>query len=468
MTDSPQFLVVGGGIAGLAAAYRLCLRDDHPTVTVIETSDRLGGKLRTDRVDGFVVDSGPEAIAPGRPNAANLAAELGVTLVEAAPGAPGAVLVKGRIRPMPEGLGGFMPRKFAPLATSRLVSPAAKLRMATEPIRPARTDPSDESVESFATRRLGKQAYARLIEPVASGIFCGDPAQMSILATLPFLRAAEAQHGGLVKAVLAERKAARTKPAPPRRPGLMAPSTGMEALIDALVDHIGAAGAEILKNTRVVSLRRSGERYIVTLAVASETDRKMSVDGVIIATPTHAAADILDSVGAAEAAATLNAMANGSTTTVSLGYVAARLPDLDHLLPAHGYLIAEPGRGPVRSVTRSSSKYADRAPVGHELFRVIVRTDDAASNEELVRLAREELERTLGIKAEPVLEHVQRWSGVMPQYAVGHLDRVAELDQQLADFPGIKVAGSGVHGLGIPDCVFSGERAAGTLVPAAS
>jgi oxygen-dependent protoporphyrinogen oxidase len=466
MSETPHVLVVGGGIAGLTAAYRLSQRADRPTVTLVEADDRLGGKLRTDRVAGFVVDSGPESLAPGPPNAAKLAAELGVDLAEASPGGPGAVLVKGRIRAMPEGIGGFMPRRIAPLATTRLFSPIGKLRMATEPVLPTRADPRDESLEAFATRRLGREAYTRLVEPVASGIFCGDPSELSILATMPFLRAAEANHGGLVKAVLAERKAAKSKPTPPRRPGLMSPTAGMGDLVDALVTRITDAGVEQLLGSRVMSLRAVDGRYVAT--IAGGTDREAVVDAVVLATPTHAAADVLDTVGATDAAATLRTMGNASTTTVSLGYSAAGMPDLDRLLPAHGYLIAGPGRGAVRSVTRSSSKYADRAPAGHELFRVIVRSDDTTSDADLVRLAREELARTLGIHSAPVLDRVQHWAGVMPQYAVGHLDRVAELERLLEGYPGLVVAGSGVHGLGIPDCVASAERAAETiaLVPA--
>lgn len=204
-------LVVGGGITGLAAAYRLSQRDDRPQVTLVEGGERLGGKLRTERVDGFVVDAGPEALAPGRPNAAKLVQELGLDMVGAADGPPGAVLVKGRMRLMPEGIGGFIPRKMRPLATTRLFSPKGKLRMAFEPLVPVRRDDDDESLESFTTRRLGREAYRRLVEPVASGIFCGDPARLSLLATMPHLRNAETTHGGLVRAVLAERKAASQK-----------------------------------------------------------------------------------------------------------------------------------------------------------------------------------------------------------------------------------------------------------------
>ena len=467
-SDRTHVIVLGGGIAGLTAAYRLSQREDRPRVTLVETGGRLGGKLRTERIDGFVVDTGPESLAPGRPNAAMLAAELGVDLAEAAPGGAGAVLVKGRIRAMPEGIGGFMPRRILPIATTRLFSPGGKLRMAIEPVLPARRDPGDESLESFATRRLGREAYRRLVEPVASGIFCGDPATLSILATMPFLRAAESKHGGLVRAVLAERKAASASsgPAKPatRRPGLMSPRTGMGALVDALVARLEAAEAlTVLLCTRASALRADAGHYVLTVQGPDGEARDLRSDALILATPTAASADLLATLGAEDAAETLHYMTTASTTTVSLGYRAAGMPDLDALLPAHGYLIAEPGRGAVRSVTRSTTKFPGRAPAGHELFRVTVRAADAVDDDGLVLLARAELSATLGIDAEPVLEHVQRWSGVMPQYAVGHLDRVAEVEQQLAAYPGVRLAGSGAYGLGIPDCVASAERAVDAL-----
>jgi len=468
-SDRTHVIVLGGGIAGLTAAYRLSQREDRPRVTLVETGGRLGGKLRTERIDGFVVDTGPESLAPGRPNAAMLAAELGVDLAEAAPGGAGAVLVKGRIRAMPEGIGGFMPRRILPIATTRLFSPVGKLRMAVEPVVPARRDSGDESLESFATRRLGREAYRRLVEPVASGIFCGDPATLSILATMPFLRAAESKHGGLVRAVLAERKAASASGSGPakaaeRRPGLMSPRTGMGALVDALVARIEAAEAlTVLLCTRASALRADAGHYVLTVQGPDGEARDLRSDALILATPTAASADLLATLGAEDAAETLHYMTTASTTTVSLGYRAAGMPDLDALLPAHGYLIAEPGRGAVRSVTRSTTKFPGRAPAGHELFRVTVRADDAVDDDGLVLLARAELSATLGIDAEPVLEHVQRWSGVMPQYAVGHLDRVAEVEQQLAAYPGVRLAGSGAYGLGIPDCVASAERAVDAL-----
>jgi oxygen-dependent protoporphyrinogen oxidase len=464
MTTKPRHvLVIGGGITGLATAYRLSQRDEYPTITLVESADRLGGKLRTDVIDGFVVDSGPESLAPGKPHAAKLAGELGIDLEQAAPGAPGAVLVKGRLRTMPEGIGGFIPRQVTPLATTRLFSAGGKMRMALESVVPRRRDDADESLESFAARRLGRQAYRRLIEPVATGIFCGDPARLSLLATMPHLRAAEQRHGSLARAVLAERKASSGKrPAP--RPGLSAPQAGMGAIASALIEQLSATPhVSIRLSTQVTTLNQVGDGYEATLTRGGDGAETVVANAVVLAVPTAPAAELLDLLGAHAPAATLREMPTDSVATVSLGYLAAGLPDLDQLLPAHGYLISEPGRGPVRAVTRSSAKYAGRAPAGHELFRVAIRPESGTTDAELVDLARAELSRTLGIDAVPVLEHVQRWTGVMPQYEVGHLLRVAEIERQLSDYSGIVLAGSGTHGLGIADCIASAERAVAAI-----
>jgi protoporphyrinogen/coproporphyrinogen III oxidase len=481
MTERAHVLVLGGGITGLTAALRLTQRADSPLVTLVEASDRLGGKLRTERIDDFVVDVGPESLAPGRPDAVNLSGELGIDLSPAAAGAPGAVLVDGHLRTMPAGLGGFIPRQVSPLATTRLFSPMGKARMALEALIPARKGDSDESLESFASRRLGRQAYRRLVEPVASGIFCADPARLSLLATMPHLRAAERGHGGLLRAVLAERKAAKAAAAKarsasggghdakqPPRPGPRAPEPGMERIVEALSAQLVTSGRfEALLETRLTALARQGLGYSATATSGAGSSRELQVGAVVLAVPAPAAAEVLDLLGAGEAATTLRSMPYATVATVSLGYRAAGLPDLGSLLPAHGYLLAEPGRGPVRAVTRSSAKYVARAPQGHELFRITLSPAATSTDDDLVAQARGELRRTLAIAAEPVITHVQRWTDVMPQYRVGHLALVAQVEDALAEFPGVVVAGSSVHGLGIPDCVASAQRAvAGLAAPA--
>jgi oxygen-dependent protoporphyrinogen oxidase len=463
-------LVVGGGITGLSAAYRLT-RGGEVGVTVVESTARLGGKVRTEHLDGFVVDAGPESIAPGRPDALALADELGVELVPAATAAPGAVLVAGRrMRTMPEGIGGFLPRKILPLATTRLFSPFGKLRMAWEIAVPTRDVDSDESLGAFTRRRLGGQAYDRLVEPVASGIFCGDPDRLSILATMPHLKRAEREHGGLLRAVLAEKKAARAAqratatgaPAPVRR-GIMSPRAGMGEIVDRLVAELAASGAELLTSTRLIGLDRIDGRWCATLARADASTEQVLADAVVLAAPTAVTADVADLLGAHGSAQALRNVPVSSVTIVSLGFASDDLPSLDDQLPAHGYLVSSPGHGSVRQVTRSSSKFPGRAPEGSELFRVALRPTRWMDDDALVEAARDELRATLGIVTAPVLVHVQRWDGVMPQYPVGHLDLVAEVERQLGDRPGVVVAGSGMHGLGIPDCVASANRAAARL-----
>jgi oxygen-dependent protoporphyrinogen oxidase len=241
----------------------------------------------------------------------------------------------------------------------------------------------------------------------------------------------------------------------------------MAAITDALVARLREARADLRLGTRLAGIEAVGGRYDVSLVGPGGVAECLTVDGVVLAVPTAAASEVLELLGAHDAARILRAMDVASTSIVSLGFSAQGMPDLDRLLPAHGYLIAGPGRGPVRGVTRSSAKFPDRAAPGHELFRVTVRAEDSATDDELLAAARAELRRTLGIDAQPLVEHVQRWRGVMPQYAVGHLDRVREVEDLLAAHPGMVLAGSGFHGLGIPDCVASAQRAADRVLQAA-
>ena len=206
---APHVVVVGAGITGLTTAYRLRQRRAEIRITVVEGSARPGGKIITDHVDGFVIEGGPDSIVTFKPQALALALELGLAgrLRSNDASTSGTyVMHRGRPRRLPDGMNGFIPRRIWPIAKTGLLTPAAKVRLLLEYAVPARRDPSDESVESFVSRRLGAQAYRRLVEPLVSGIFAADPAHLSLQATMPQLRAAEEKHGSLVRSVLAERK----------------------------------------------------------------------------------------------------------------------------------------------------------------------------------------------------------------------------------------------------------------------
>ncbi|MDP2772736.1 MAG: protoporphyrinogen oxidase [Nocardioides sp.] len=469
----PRVVVVGGGIAGLTAAYRISRSTaPAPDVTLLEAGDRLGGKIRTERVDGFLLEGGPDSLFASKPQAAALLAELGITdrLHPAAAASRGtSVLRRGRLRPLPEGMNGFVPSKAGPFARTRLFTPLGKCRLAFEYAVPVRPDDGiDESLQSFAIRRLGVQAYRRLVEPMAAGIFAADPAQLSLAATMPHLRAAELEHGGLIRAMLAQRVHARSRTATdvaaPPPPALVAPAGGMGEIVDALAARLSSVDVRL--GTAVVDIADSGEGgYLVRTRTADGDETVLRAGAVVLAVPTAVAAGMVAGLDPSLAAA-LTGTAYTSTVTVALGF---RSDDVHAPLRGSGYLVPASEGRTARACTWSSSKYAGRAPAGRVLLRVSLggpgRGDVLTQPDtELVAVARRELADVLGIRAEPVLFRVFRWADVMPQYNVGHLDRLVDLDRQLADHPGLVVAGSGYHGLGVADCIASGSQAAADVL----
>ncbi len=458
MTRS-HVVVVGGGITGLTAAYRLLRSGRDIRVTLLEAAPRLGGKILTEHVDGFVVEAGPDSLVTFKPQALDLARELGLEarLVPADPSTAGTSLsVGGRLRPMPDGMSGLVPTRFRPLATTPLLSPWARLRMAAEPVVPVRRSGADESLGAFVTRRLGRGFHDALVEPLAGGIFGADTRELSLLATMPHLAAAEKEHGSLTRFVWSQRG---------RRAGgggVVAPVGGLGELVEALASSL--AGAEVRSSTAVTRVAPVAGGYQVTL----EHGDPLTADAVVLAVPAAAVARVVAGLGpeqAPELGALLGGFRQGSTVTVTLGYTRGDLPRL----PGHGYLVpAREGRE-ARACTWSSVKFPGRAPEGRALVRVSLggagRANTSGTGEEgLVALAREELRVSLGVTAEPVLVRVHRWEGVMPQYTVGHRDRVARVEELLAAYPGLVLAGSAFHGAAIPDCVASGERAAARAI----
>lgn len=466
----PHVVVVGAGITGLTTAYRLRQRRPEILITVVEGSARLGGKIITDHVDGFVIEGGPDSIVTFKPQALDLALELGLAgrLRSNDVSTSGTyVMHHGRPRRLPDGMNGFIPRRIWPIARTGLLTPAAKIRLLLEYAVPARRDPSDESVESFVSRRLGTQAYRRLVEPLVSGIFAADPAHLSMQATMPQLRAAEEEHGSLVRSVLAERRAARRAPRLPRTTSstmaMVAPMSGMGELVEALRRNL--PGVDTLLHTRVVTIDHAHSGgYSVQVATARGRER-LTADAVVVAVPATAAADALQGLDHG-LATVLRETPYSSSATVSLGYRAADVPQR---LKGHGYLVPAQERRMARACTWSSSKYPGRAPHGHVLLRVSLGgpgrpTLAGMTDVQLLSMAQGELRASLEITAEPVVGRVYSWTGVMPQYAVGHLSRVAAAERILSAHPGIVLAGSGYHGLSIPDCIGSAERAAATVL----
>lgn len=468
MDGPPHVVVVGGGIAGLAAAYRLTQLAPAVVVTLVEASDRLGGKIVTERVDGFVIEGGPDSFLSAKPRGIGLCRELGLeaTLQRTTPRRRRAFVLRGtRLHDLPEGLTGLVPTRLGPMLRTRLVSPLGKARLALDYALPPRRGDDDEALGAFVRRRLGREVYNRLVEPLMAGIYAGDGDRLSLAATFPQLRQGERDHGGLIRGVLAAKRG-DSSPGDARsaRPGFVTPRGGLGDLVDALAERLRAGGARVLLAapvSRVVG-QKAGEtdRYSVELA----DGRALRADAVVVAAPAGAAADILEELDPT-LAAELAAIPHASTAIVSLAYPRAAVP---HPLDGHGYVVPRVEGRPALACTWTSAKWADRAPEGHVLLRVFLgrfgREEAlAGGDDDLVALAREEVRGVLGIVASPRPTRVHRWRHGMPQYVLGHPERLVTIEQRLLALPGLDLAGNAYRGVGIPGCIASGEAAATTV-----
>lgn len=461
---SRHIAVVGGGISGLAAAYALTRQNDV-RVTLYEASNRVGGVLHTEVTDGWVIEHGPESFLAMKPRGIGLAKELGLEprFQTTNPANRGSLIMKnGKLHPMPEGLTGLIPSKLGPIAKTKLVSPRGKLRMALDYVIPAKKDDADESLGSFVRRRLGNDVFEHLIEPLMAGIYSGNGDELSLAATFPQLRDAEREHGGLIKGVIAQRKAQKARAIGHQTPmGFLSFQNGIQELVDALDDAITSNGGEIRLNTPVQGLTREPDNRF-TLALPSDNE---SVDGVIFAAPTHVQSRLLAEI-APTAASAMSAIPQVSSAVVMLGY---KQTDTNKPPQSYGYLSPRTEGRPVKAVTWMSQKWEGRAPAGHFLVRGFLgRAGDQqvlkASDSELIQMVRDEISQTGNVTGEPVLTRVVRLNAASPQYTLGHLDRVASIEKDIARIPGLEVAGNMLRGVGIPDAIAAGEHASATII----
>lgn len=459
-------VVIGGGIAGLSAAYYLqkIAQENGQALhlTVVERDPRWGGKIVTERVDGFVIEGGPDTFLATKPWGVGLSRELGLEgrLNGTNPHQKNTyVLHKGQLRPLPDGLAMMIPTHFGSMARTRLLSWPDKARMGLDYLLPVRRDRQDESLGAFVSRRLGRRAYENLIEPLMSGIYAGDGDQLSLQSTFPYLQAMETDHGGLIRGALAIRKkmSKNGNGKNSSRSAFLTPTTGLAEIIEKLVEHLVAGGAHLSPGVGASRVRPLPQGYQIDL----EQGGSLTVDGLILASPAFASADLVEGF-APRLAAELKQVPYVTTATVSLAYPLESLP---HPLDGYGYVIPRREGRSALACTWTSTKFPHRAPQGYALLRVFIgRAGQEAhidwEETNLLEVARQELRLTLGVHAEPALSRVFIWEKAMPQYVLGHPSRLMRIDAALGKLPGLALAGNGYRGIGIPDCIHSGELAA--------
>lgn len=460
-------VVVGGGIAGLSTAWYLQEEARRRVLdlryTVLEQSGRWGGKILTERIDGFVVEGGPDSFITQKPWALQLARELGLEACLLGTNdhlRRTYVVHKGRPTPLPEGVLLVVPTRLMPFVRSSLISPLGKLRMGLEWFIPPRRDDEDETLAQFISRRLGREALDKIAEPLLSGIYNAEAERQSVLATFPRFRELERRYGSLTRGMLATRRAKRAAHSAHSKAQLsmfMSLQGGTCEMVEALVTRLTG---DLRLNTAVEHLRPLNDGgYELGLSDGSV----MQADVVVLATPAYVSADLLAEL-APQAAAGLAAIRYVSTGTISLAF---RRSDVPNLLEGFGLVVPRSERRPINAITISSTKFERRAPEGYVLLRVFfggsrspqsMKLDDA----QLLAVVRSELQLLLGISAQPLFYRIYRWHRSNPQYDVGHLQRIAAIRAALP--VGIYVTGSAYQGVGIPDCVRQGRETAQAVV----
>jgi oxygen-dependent protoporphyrinogen oxidase len=464
-----RLAVVGGGISGLAAGHRALElareRGRAVDLVVMEASDRLGGAIRTERRDGFLVEAGPDSFLSEKPWALDLCRRLGLEerlVVTDDRFRRAFVVLGGRLHPVPDGFQLLAPTRLGPFLTSSLFSPPGKLRMALDLVLPRGGD-TDESLGAFVRRRLGREALERVAQPLVAGIYTADPETLSLAATMPRFLDLERRDRSVI---LGLRRAARRAPAAEsqgtsgaRWSLFVTLADGMEDLVRALAARIPPASIRL--GERVVELCREGARWRIR-AASGAVDH---ADAVIIAGESHQAARMLRYVDPG-LVHLLEEIPYASSATVTLAY---RREGIAHPLDGFGFVVPRIEQRPIIACTFSSVKYPRRAPDGHVLLRVFLggALDEAAlagDDDELSRIARDQLSELLGARAAPLFARVNRYPRAMPQYLVGHLRRIEAIDSALTRQPGLALAGGAYRGVGIADCVRSGEGAATRLL----
>jgi protoporphyrinogen/coproporphyrinogen III oxidase len=479
----PRVVIVGGGIAGLAAAF--FLRDAPVAVTVLEGSPRLGGKLAVSEVAGIAVDEGAEALLARRPEGTGLIRAAGLAGQLVAPGTTAArIWSRERMRPLPRRQVMGVPADLDDLARCRLLSAAGMARAREDPRLPATPRGDDVDVASYVAARFGGELVDRLVDPLLGGVYAGRSEDLSFEATLPALAAESRRHASLTEAAAALiPPSAPSPPSPPSpssapsRPAAGGASAAEEATIfTTLAGGLGtlpaavaaASGAEVRTGAMVRELACTTDGWRMTVGSAHAPDR-LDADAVVLAVPAQRAARLLAGLpGAAGARAALAGIAYASMAVVTLAYPAARFP---RPLEGSGYLVPAVDGRPVKAVTFSSVKWPHLRPaaaapvvvrcsVGRVGEERLLQRDDA----DLAALAAADLAAATGVRGAPADVRVTRWGGALPQYTVGHLGRVARIRAGVGREPGLAVCGAAYDGIGIPACIATAQAAAAQVL----
>lgn len=473
MSGKPaRVVVVGGGVGGMAAAWEVLREAERVglpvTVTVLEARERVGGSVITEQVDGCLVEGGPDCFVSEKPWGLELIDDLGLSELLSATNDERRktfILWGGRMHPLPDGLILLVPTRVLPFITATLFSWPGKLRMALDLVLPRRPEGGDETLGDFIRRRLGTEALEKLGEPLVAGIHSGDPETMSVKATFPRFIDMEREDRSLILAMLKRMRKARAARAAAAAGGagsrrrltmFMTLDGGLGRLIDALSEKVGASALRTGAAVTQVAVSPAGGAWVVR----ADDGFEVEADGVIVATPAYEAARMLAG-SAPELAAELEQIPYVTSATATLAYRESEFPGEPD---GFGVVIPKAEKRRIKAFTWVTTKFFGRAPAGTVLMRCFVRpdADDGSPLDEaaLVEAAERELAAILGVRVPPLWTRAFRWERAMPQYVVGHVDRVERIEELVAAHPGLALGGGAYRGSGIPDTVrHSRERA---------
>ena len=459
-----KIIIIGGGIAGLAAAFRIqreIKEGANLECILLEGSNHFGGKISTEKLDGFIIERGPDSFISQKPAAIQLCKQLGLEdrLTGTNPGAPSTfVYTGGKLVTMPDGLSLMIPTKFLPFALTPLFSLPGKIRMAFDLLIPKKQDNGDESLASFVRRRMGEEALNKMAEPMLAGIYASDPEKMSITSTFPMFVETEKKYRSLILGMLARKKAMLMNAV--KRPSsayslFMTLKDGLGEMVDAVIKK--SPDIQFKSGTKVVGIERNKEKWHLKLDDGSENQ----VDAVIVATPGTVTAKLLQNI-TPDSAELLNSIHYVSTATVTLGY---KKEGFSHSLDGFGFVVPKAEGCSILACTWTSSKFPHRAPKDYVMLRCYVGgalQEEIAEKdtETLETLVRKDLQQIMGITETPVFCKVFKNNKSNVQYHVNHSQKIDSIMEDLKNYPGLFLAGSAYRGIGIPDCIQNGNLAA--------
>jgi oxygen-dependent protoporphyrinogen oxidase len=469
VTIPKKILIVGGGISGLAAAYRLIelgRQGSFPLeITLLEAKPRLGGVIETRSREGFLLEGGPDSFISEKPAALELSERLGIGQEVIGTNEKfrrSFIYKKGKLIRIPEGFYLIAPSHMGAFIRTPLLAWGTKLRMGYELFIPKRAGGGDESVASFVRRRFGETTLREVAQPMIGGIYTADPERLSLEATMPQFLEMERVYGSVIRGLFARKRPGKKNTAKaasgPRYSLFLSYKAGMEQLIRAVVAKLPEV--RFITSSAAIRIKRRAQWLIET-----EQGVMLEADAVCLALPAHQSSRLLEEIAPA-LSRDLEAIPYESVATVNLAY---RRPDIPHSLGGFGFVVPAFAKRKIVACSFSSVKFPGRAPEGMALLRAFVggafhREVYGLEDDAMVRIVAEELRHYLGIEAKPVFTSVNRYPLSMPQYPVGHLARVAALQARLAAFPGLSLAGNGYRGIGVPDCVKGAELAAESIM----